>query len=960
MAKQKDNPAETKKKDKIAFETLTVKQTEEALKTNIKTGLSEEEARIRLEKYGKNQLEEKKKKSWIRIFFEQMNNPMIFVLFAAIVVTLGISIFETINCAHNGWMIEGENGVLTPITNVFLQVGDWPDVIIILAVIILNAVIGTVQEVKAQNSLEALKKLSSPESTVIRDGKRIKIKSSDLVIGDIIVLEEGDTIGADIRLIESVNLKVNESSLTGESVPVEKDCDITFSKKTPIGDRINMAYMSTPITYGRGKGIVTSTGMNTEIGTIAHALDNEEEQMTPLQKSLAKLSKLLGILALIVVVLVLIADIAWIFGDGKMGEMETWLDAIISSIALAVAAIPEGLPAVVTIVLAIGVQRMVKANTVVRKLNSVETLGAVSVVCSDKTGTLTQNKMTVVEAYADNKFFVLDHFNKENETHDLKVLARGMSLCSNATVDEGLYGDPTEIALVVFANQFGLNKSIIEERTPRIDELPFDSVRKMMSTKHKIDEGKTVTFTKGALDSILKHTKEILDDGKIRPITKEDIEAIHKANKYFSSKALRVLALAFNQKDTIDEKDLVFVGLTAMIDPARPEAKPAVKTFKDAGITTVMITGDHKDTAFAIAKDLGIVSDINQCAMGEEIDNLSEEELRKLCETVRVFARVSPENKVAIVKAFEANGNICAMTGDGVNDAPSLKAADIGIAMGITGTDVAKGAADMVLTDDNFASIEKAVEEGRGIYANIKKTVLFLLSSNIAEVLTMFLIVCIGFPTPFLAIHLLWVNLITDSLPAIALGMDPKDPKIMEDKPRDPKDGILAKGGMRDMLIFGAVITIAVLISYFVAAFVSPEFYSEGYANQGWFGIKNFYDDYQQQLHEAQTMAFTTLAVCELFHMLGMSNLNRSFIHVFKNKNWMMLIAFVAGLALQLFVIMTPGVQEVFSTTNLTWQEWLITCALAILPLVAHEIYVFIKWMIKRKHERDNSVVVNQ
>ena len=960
MAKQKDNPTETKKKDKIAFETLTVKQTEEALKTNIKTGLSEEEARTRLEKYGKNQLEEKKKKSWIRIFFEQMNNPMIYVLFAAIVVTLGISIFETINCAHNGWMIEGENGVLEPVTNVFLQVGDWPDVIIILAVIILNAVIGTVQEVKAQNSLEALKKLSSPESTVIRDGKRIKIKSSDLVIGDVIVLEEGDTIGADIRLIESVNLKVNESSLTGESVPVEKDCDITFSKKTPIGDRINMAYMSTPITYGRGKGIVTSTGMDTEIGTIAHALDNEEEQMTPLQKSLAKLSKLLGILALIVVVLVLIADIAWIFADEKMGQMETWLDAIISSIALAVAAIPEGLPAVVTIVLAIGVQRMVKANTVVRKLNSVETLGAVSVVCSDKTGTLTQNKMTVVEAYVDNKFFVLDHFNKENEIHDLKVLARGMSLCSNATVDEGLYGDPTEIALVVFANQFGLNKSIIEERTPRIDELPFDSVRKMMSTKHKIDEEKTVTFTKGALDSILRHTKEILDDGKIRPITKEDIDAIHKANKYFSSKALRVLALAFNQKDTIDEKDLVFVGLTAMIDPARPEAKPAVKTFKDAGITTVMITGDHKDTAFAIAKDLGIVSDINQCVMGEEIDNLSEEELRKLCETVRVFARVSPENKVAIVKAFEANGNICAMTGDGVNDAPSLKAADIGIAMGITGTDVAKGAADMVLTDDNFASIEKAVEEGRGIYANIKKTVLFLLSSNIAEVLTMFLIVCIGFPTPLLAIHLLWVNLITDSLPAIALGMDPKDPKIMEDKPRDPKDGILAKGGMRDMLIFGAVITIAVLISYFVAALVSPEFYSGPYASQGWFGIKNFYDDYRQQLHEAQTMAFTTLAVCELFHMLGMSNLNRSFIHVFKNKNWMMLIAFVAGLVLQLFVIMTPGVQEVFSTTNLTWQEWLITCALAILPLVAHEIYVFIKWMIKRKHERDSSVVANQ
>lgn len=941
--KKKEDPNATPKKEKIAFETLTVKQTEEALKTNVKTGLSEEEASIRLATYGKNQLEEKKKKSWIRIFIEQMNNPMIFVLFAAIIVTLGISIFETINAAAAGWIIDG-----VPVNNVFLDVGDWPDVIIILAVIILNAVIGTVQEVKAQNSLEALKKLSSPESTVIRDGKRIKIKSSDLVIGDIVVLEEGDTIGADLRLIEAVNLKANESSLTGESVPVEKDCDITFSKKTPIGDRINMAYMSTPITYGRGKGIVTSTGMNTEIGTIAHALDSEEEQMTPLQKTLAKLSKLLGILALIVVVLVLLADIIWIFVDGNQGDMNHWLEAVISSIALAVAAIPEGLPAVVTIVLAIGVQRMVKANTVVRKLNSVETLGAVSVVCSDKTGTLTQNKMTVVEAYVDNKYYVSDNFNLESENEDLKILATGMSLCSNATVDEGLYGDPTEIALVAFANQFGLNKSIIEERTPRIDELPFDSVRKMMSTKHQVSKKETITYTKGALDSILKRTKEILIDGQVRPITKEDIKNIHDANKHFSSKALRVLALAYNKKDAIDENDLIFVGLTAMIDPARPEAKPAVSKFKDAGITTVMITGDHKDTAFAIAKDLGIVENIDQCVMGEEIDNLSQEELQELCKKVRVFARVSPENKVAIVKAFEANGNICAMTGDGVNDAPSLKAADIGIAMGITGTDVAKGAADMVLTDDNFASIEKAVEEGRGIYANIKKTVLFLLSSNIAEVLTMFLIICIGFPAPFIAIHLLWVNLITDSLPAVALGMDPKDPKIMEDKPRDAKEGILAKGGMRDMLIFGAVITVAVLIAYFVAALVSPEFYSGGYATSGWFGIKEFYETHPQQLHEAQTMAFTTLAVSELFHMLGMSNLNRSFIHVFKKKNWMMLIAFIAGLALQLFVIMTPGVQDVFSTTNLTWQEWLITCALAILPLIAHEIYVFIKWYHKK------------
>ena len=944
--KNKNNAALTEKevKEKVAFETLTISQTEEALQTNVKTGLSEAEAQARLEKYGKNALQEKKKKTWFRIFLEQMNNPMIFVLFAAIIVTLGISIFETINAANAGWI--GENGQV--ITNAFLEVGDWPDVIIILAVIILNAVIGTVQEVKAQNSLEALKKLSSPESTVIRDGKRMKIKSSDLVIGDVIVLEEGDTIGADIRLIETINLKANESSLTGESVPVEKNCDLVFSKKAPIGDRVNMAYMSTPVTYGRGKGIVTSTGMDTEIGTIAHALDSEEEQETPLQKNLAKLSKLLGILALGIVILVLIADIIWIFVDGNASKIDTWLDAVISAIALAVAAIPEGLPAVVTIVLAIGVRRMVKANTVVRKLNSVETLGAVSIVCSDKTGTLTQNKMTVVEAYVDDTYFTSEEFNINQENEDIKLLAKGMSLCSNATVDEGLYGDPTEIALVVFGNQFELNKSKIEEITPRIDELPFDSVRKMMSTKHKINDNETITYTKGALDSILKHTTKILIKGEVRDITQEDIDNIYKANTYFSNKALRVLALAYNNKDKIDENDLVFVGLTAMIDPARPEAKPAVAKFKVAGITTIMITGDHKDTAFAIAKDLGIASDPSQCVMGEEIDGLSESELQELCKTVRVFARVSPENKVSIVKAFEANGNICAMTGDGVNDAPSLKAADIGIAMGITGTDVAKGAADMVLTDDNFASIEKAVEEGRGIYANIKKTVVFLLSSNIAEILAMFIIICIGFPTPFIAIHLLWVNLITDSLPAIALGMDPKDPKIMEEKPRNPKDGILANGGFKNTFLFGAVITVSVLIAYFVAALVSPEFWGE-YSQQGFLGIKAFYESHPLELHQAQTMAFTTLAVSELFHMVGMSNLDRSFIHVFKNKNWMMLVAFATGLVLQLFVIMTPGVQEVFSTTSLTWLEWIITCVLALLPLIAHEIYVLVKWIIKKK-----------
>ena len=918
-----------------AYETMTIQQSAQALQTDLENGLTSEEAKRRLEKYGPNKLQEKKKKSWLRIFFEQMNNPMIFVLFAAIAVTIGISIFETIQAANAGWIHNGEK-----INNVFLEVGDWPDVVIILAVIILNAVIGTVQEIKAQTSLEALKNLSSPESTVIRDGKRFKVKSTDLVIGDLIVLEEGDSIGADIRLVEAVNLKANESSLTGESVPVEKNCDITFSGEVAIGDRCNMAYMSTPVAYGRGKGIVTSTGMNTQIGKIATALDEEVETETPLQRVLAKLSKFLGILTLGVVIVVLLVDILWIFAAGKGGVLEAWMEAILSSIALAVAAIPEGLSAVVTIVLSIGVQRMVKVNTVVRKLPSVETLGAVSVVCSDKTGTLTQNKMTVLEAYADNVYYTSKDFTPEQSATTLRLLAKGMSLCSNATVDEGLFGDPTEIALVVLANEFNMRKKELEAVSPRVDELPFDSVRKMMSTRHE-ENGQSIVYTKGALDSILKHATSILDGGVVRSLNQEDIDRIYAANTAFSAKALRVLALAYNNKDVVEEEDLVFVGLVAMIDPPRPEAKPAVAQFKNAGITTVMITGDHKDTAFAIAKELGIAETPDQCMMGSEIDKLNSEELKEVCKKVRVFARVSPENKVQIVKAFEANGNICAMTGDGVNDAPSLKAADIGIAMGITGTDVAKSAADMVLTDDNFASIEKAVEEGRSIFANIKKTVIFLLSSNIAEVLAMFFIICIGFPTPLIAIHLLWVNLITDSLPAIALGMDPKAPNIMKEKPRDPNEGIFANGGMKTTVVYGAILTISVLLAYFSCGWLNGVYSLTE--------MKALFESNANVLHQAQTMAFTTLALSELFHMIGMSNVNRSAIRTLKNKNGMMLIAFVVGFLLQLLVIEVSAVSAIFSTFPLTSTAWLVTALLSLIPLIAHELIVFVKWVAAKK-----------
>ena len=767
------------------YETYSFNEAVAEYETDVENGLSTTEANQRLAKYGKNELKEGKKKSFLRIFLSQLNEPMIYILFAAIAVTTGISIYETIQSINQNKGFD------------FFTTGDWPDVIIIMIVILVNAIIGTVQEMKAANSLEALKKMSSPMCTVLRDGKKERIKSNELVVGDIVYIEEGDTVGADLRLIESINLKINESSLTGESVPVEKNAEFVLSEEVGVGDRVNLAYQSTIVSYGRGSGVVVKTGMNTEIGHIAGELSKGEEELTPLQKVLAKLSKFLGLLTILIVVAVLIVDIIWIFAGDKGSNVDSYIDAILSAISLAVAAVPEGLAAVVTIVLSIGVQRMVKANTIVRKLPSVETLGSVSVVCSDKTGTLTQNKMTVLESYVNFEFYKEEVYNSSNKVKELDLLAKSMCLCSNASIDDegNEFGDPTEVALVVLAKKFGYDKAKLEEEFKRVDELPFDSVRKMMSTMHETKEG-NVVFTKGALDSILAHTTKILVNGEERDITEDDLAKINETNAYFASKALRVLAIAKKNANQILEEDLCFIGLVAMIDPPRKEVKSAVEKFKTAGITTVMITGDHKATAFAIAKELGIVENEKDCYSGAEVDALSFDELVEVCATARVFARVSPENKVSIVKAFQKRGNICAMTGDGVNDAPSLKTANIGIAMGITGTDVAKDAADMVLTDDNFASIEKAVEEGRSIYANIKKTVLFLLSSNIAEVLAMFVLILIGMPAPLIAIHLLWVNLITDSLPAIALCMQPKEKDIMNNKPRNANEGIFAHGGI--------------------------------------------------------------------------------------------------------------------------------------------------------------------
>ena len=884
------------------YECKSIEECEKELNTSISQGLDEKVASERLKRNGKNAIEEAKKKSAFSIFLSQLNDPMIYILFAATIVSL------------------------------FLK--EISDAIIIVSVVLLNGIIGTIQETKAEKALEALKKMSSPTCIVKRNGKLKEIKAEELVVGDVVEIETGKTIPADIRLVESNNLKIEESSLTGESVPVLKNCNEKLNKGAPLGDKVNMAFMSTNVVNGRGSGIVTSIGMNTQVGKIASLIKNEKEDTTLLQKRLSDLGKVLGVLTIgLCVALFLIALIQ---------KRNAYL-MLLNAISLAVAAIPEGLPAVVTIVLALGVQRMVKVNTIVRKLPSVETLGAVSVVCSDKTGTLTQNKMIVKKIYCLGKMEEVTGSGNSN----FKEIIEGMVLCNDAYYDanDKAIGDPTEIALLDLGERFNINKNILNNKYKRTNELPFDSERKMMSTQHDYNGHKRL-YTKGAVDSVLKNCTKVYDNGRVRELLQKDKQNIENAMHEMSKGALRVLAVAYKDIGELNEKNLIFLGMVGMIDPPRPEAKDAVSTFKEAGITTIMITGDHVDTAFAIAKELGIVESMNECISGEELNKMTQEELNKKVNSLKVFARVSPEHKVMIVKAFKANDKIVSMTGDGVNDAPSLKAADIGIAMGITGTDVAKGAADMVLSDDNFASIEKAIEEGRTIYENIKKSVLFLLSSNFAEIITMFIAILIGLPIPLIAIHILWINLLTDSVPALALGSDPKDSDVMKNAPRDPKESLFAHGGMKCTILYGILIGLLTLLA-FVSIPISE------IINMG---MKVNYNNVLMTLEngeilkKAQTFAFTTLAVCELLHAIGMRNIKKSFIikEFFNNK--LMLFSVSFGIFLQVLVTEVPFLNDFFKTTHLQFLEWCYILGIALLVLLMHEIIVLIYCSKKKKN----------
>lgn len=872
----------------------------EKIGSDPKKGLSSNEASSRLEKYGPNKIESSNKKSLSKKILEQILDPMVILLVVASI----ISMFT----------------------------GDKIEAIIIIAIVVINAIMSIYQEGQAEDSVAALQKMSSPEATVIRDGKRGKVKAEDLVPGDIVVLETGDIIPADIRLLDSRNLQIDESSLTGESVAVEKDADEVYNEEVGIGDRKNFAYSSSIVNYGHGEGLVTSTGHNTEIGRIATSLDTVEDKQTPLQRQLKDLSKKLAILVVIICALVFVV--------GYFRTSMSILDNFMVAVSLAVAAIPEGLTAVVTIVLSIGMNRMVDRKAIVKNLVSVETLGSTTAICSDKTGTLTQNEMTITKVYTDFKEYDVEgsgYTPKGDISHkgdvidddsQIKLIMTIASLSNDANLIEknGSYeitGDPTEAAMLTLSEKWDIVQEDLNEAHPRIDEIPFDSDRKMMTTFHNIDKN-YYAMTKGAPDVMINNSSKIMIDGKLEDFTDDLKEKVLKENTKLAKQALRVMAYAFKPYESLEneelsteniERDMVFVGLTGMIDPPRPEAKAAVEECHNSGIDVFMITGDYFETALAIAKELGIAECEDQAMQGSDLNNKSEEEIREIVKTKRIFARVSPQNKVQLVNALQANGEVVAMTGDGVNDAPAIKNADIGISMGITGTDVAKDTADMILVDDNFATIVNAVEEGRVIFSNIKKFVNFLLSCNIAEVAIVFLSILFGLPSPLTPIQLLWLNLVTDAFPALALGVEPAEADIMERKPRDP-DAAITSGETGKAIIYQSIaITISVLLAYVI-------------------GLKYIFPN---NIEGAHTMVFATLITSELLRAFSVRSEKYTLKELgwFSNKN--LVKANLLSFALLLIVMYIPILRKLFELEFISWQWWIILL-LSFLPLVIGEI----------------------
>ena len=883
----------------------------EELGADAQSGLSEEEVRARRERYGPNLISEGKKKSLIVLFFSQLNSMLIYILFAA----------------------AGISAVLGEIT----------DTIIIVCVIFLNALIGVIQESKAEKALEALKRLATPMAVVIRDGRQREIPSEELVPGDVVVIEAGRMVPCDLRLIETAGLRVEESPLTGESLPVDKDAEAVSGRSDiPLGDRRDMAFMSTVAIHGRGVGAAVSTGMDTEIGRIASMLDEDEHELTPLQRRLDLLGRRLGGVILALCALIFMVSMIRPLIEAGVIERSHLIELMLTAISLAVAAIPEGLPAIVTIVLALGVQRMVRRNAIVRSLPAVETLGSVNVICSDKTGTLTQNRMTVTRFHVDGGSGDVEDLDPLNEVH--AMLLHCMVLCNDAAYEPGSSagdptgrraGDPTEIALLEAAYRHGVRKEDLEKLHPRLAEKPFDSNRKLMSTIHAYG-GRYAVMTKGALDQLLERCTTVFTMGEQVRLTSSRRQAFLDAADAMAGEALRVLAAAVKltgEEPAVDvqltgelpasdglEENLSLIGIVGMMDPPRLEVKESIERCKKSGIRTVMITGDHRETAMAIARPLAITDDPSQVISGSELDALSDGELAIRARNLRVYARVSPSHKVRIVRALKTQGNIVSMTGDGVNDAPSLQAADIGVAMGITGTDVAKGASDMVLTDDNFTTIVAAIEEGRNIYNNIRKSVLFLLSCNAGEIIAIFLSILLGWPTPLLPLHILWVNLITDTLPALALGMDPGDPRVLEEPPRDPDESLFARGGVVHVIGNGMLIGLITLFAYRYGAFRYPG-----------------------SLVHARTLAFAVLSLAQLFHAFNLRHMKRSIFGLGLFSNVFLIGALAFGAVLQVSVISVRPFASVFKVYGLGARDWVLVFLLALVPILVNEIVKVIR-----------------